>query len=49
MAEEIIKKIAEKMNMDLPEALVEQEYRVVLQRLLLLILKEMQKKEILNI
>lgn len=34
MAEEIIKKIAEKMNMDLPEALVEQEYRVVLQRLL---------------
>jgi trigger factor len=34
MAEEIIKKIAEKMNMDLPETLVEQEYRVVLQRLL---------------
>jgi trigger factor len=34
MAEEIIKKIAEKMNMDLPEILVEEEYRTVLQRLL---------------
>ncbi len=34
MAEEIIKKIAEKMNIDLPDILVEQEYKIVLQRLL---------------
>lgn len=34
MAEEIIKKIADAMNMDLPETLVDQEYRIVLQRLL---------------
>jgi len=34
MAEEIIKKIAEKLSIDQPEILVEQEQRIVLQRLL---------------
>jgi trigger factor len=33
MAEEIIKKIAEKISIDLPDILVEQEYKIVLQRL----------------
>lgn len=34
MAEEIIKKIGDAMNIDLPETLVEQEHKAVLQRLL---------------